>query len=154
MAVIHDPMRVPPRTGTIYPKPHDEGFDGRLKRALTDRLRLTQFGVNLTTLEPGAKSSHRHWHAQEDEFIYMLEGELELITKDGEQLLRTSMAAAFPAGDKNGHQLVNKSRFRATYLEVGTRSPDEDITYPDIDLRAERRGGRFRFFRKSGEPCE
>ncbi|WP_295559334.1 cupin domain-containing protein [uncultured Hyphomicrobium sp.] len=154
MAVIHDPMRVPPRTGTIYPKPFDEGFDGRLKRALTERLGLTQFGVNLTTLQPGAKSSHRHWHENEDEFIYMLEGELVLVTKDGEQVLRPSMAVAFAAGDKNGHQLVNRSSARATYLEIGTRAQDEDITYPDIDLRAEKRAGRFRFFRKTGEPYE
>jgi uncharacterized cupin superfamily protein len=154
MAVIHDPMRVPPRTTTIYPKPFDEGFEGRLKRALTDRLGLTQFGVNLTTLEPGAKSSHRHWHAEEDEFIYMLEGELVLVTMDGEQVLKPSMAVSFPAGDRNGHQLVNRSSYRATYLEIGTRSPNEDITYPDIDLRAEKRGGKYRFFRKGGEPCE
>ncbi|MGE0022566.1 MAG: cupin domain-containing protein [Hyphomicrobium sp.] len=154
MAVIHDPMRVPPRTTTIYPKPFDEGFEGRLKRPLTDRLGLTQFGVNLTTLEPGAQSSHRHWHEEEDEFIYMLEGELVLVTKDGEQLLKPSMAVGFAAGDRNGHHLVNKSRYRATYLEIGTRSPNEDVTYADIDLRAEKRGGRYRFFHTNGEPYE
>ena len=70
MPVIHDPMRMPGRRGTIYPKPLDAGFEGRFKRALTERLGLTQFGVNLTTLEPGAQSSHRHWHAKEDEFVY------------------------------------------------------------------------------------
>lgn len=154
MAVIHNPMRVPARTGTIYPKPFDEGFEGRLKRALTDRLGLTQFGVNLTTLKPGAKSSHRHWHVAEDEFIYMLEGELVLVTKDGEQILKPSMAVGFAAGDRNGHHLVNRSNARATYLEIGTRSRDEDVTYPDIDLRAEKRGGKYRFFNKDGEPYE
>lgn len=154
MAVIHHPMRVPPRTGTIYPKPFDEGFDGRLKRALTDHLGLTQFGVNLTTLEPGARSSHRHWHVKEGEFIYMLEGELVLVTMKGEQLLTPSMAVGFTAGDKDAHHLINRSSAPATYLEIGTRSPDEDVTYPDIDLRAEKRGGRYRFFRKNGEPYE
>ena len=135
MPIIHDPMRVPGRRGTIYPKPFDEGFDGRIKRALTDRLGLRQFGVNLTTLEPGAKSSQRHWHEQEDEFIYMLEGELVLVLMDGEHTLRASMAVGFPAGDRNAHHLINRSNRIATYLEIGTRSPNEDATYPDIDLR-------------------
>jgi uncharacterized cupin superfamily protein len=151
MPVIHDPMRVPARTGTIYPEPFQDGFAGRLKRALTSRLGLTQFGVNLTTLEPGARSSLRHWHAAEDEFIYMLEGELVLVTMEGEQTLRVSMAAAFPAGDRNGHCLINRSAHRATYLEVGTRARDDDITYPDDDLKAEKRDGTYTFMRKSGE---
>lgn len=154
MAIIHDPMRVPPRTGTIYPSPLDQGFDGRLKRALTDRLSLTQFGVNLTTLKPGAQSAHRHWHDNEDEFIYMLEGELILVAMDGEHLLRPSMAVSFPAGDRNGHHLVNRSSGIATYLEIGTRCKDENITYPDVDLRAEKREGKFRFFHKDGTPYE
>lgn len=152
MPVIHDPMRVPERRGTIYPKPFDEGFDGRLKRALTDRLGLTQFGVNLTTLEPGAMSAQRHWHTSEDEFVYVLEGELTLVTKDGEQVLKPSMAVGFPKGDRNGHHLINKSQAKATYLEVGTRARDDEATYPDIDLKAEKRDGRYRFFKKNGEP--
>ena len=154
MPVIHDPMRVPGRRGTKYPKPLDEGFEGRNKRALTDRLGLTQFGVNLTTLEPGTQSSHRHWHAKEDEFVYVLSGELVLVTMDGEQVLRVSMAAGFPAGDKNGHHLVNRSSSPATYLEIGTRSPDEDATYPDVDLKVEKRNGKFRFYHKDGSPYE
>lgn len=154
MPVIHDPMRVPARRGTIYPKPLEEGFEGRLKRALTGRLGLTQFGVNLTTLEPGAKSSHRHWHANEDEFLYVLQGELVLITMDGEQILKPSMAVGFPAGDENGHHLVNRSNEPATYLEIGTRSKDEDATYPDVDLVATKRDGKYRFFHKNGEPYE
>jgi uncharacterized cupin superfamily protein len=154
MPVIHDPMRVPPRRGTNYPKPFNEGFEGRIKRALTGRLGLTQFGVNLTTLEPGAQSAHRHWHEREDEFIYMLAGELTLVTKDGEQKLKPSMAVAFPAGDKDGHHLINKGAAPATYLEIGTRSKTDDITYPDIDLKAEKRDGRFHFFTKAGEPLE
>lgn len=152
MPVIHDPMRVPGRRGTIYPKPLDEGFEGRIKRALTGPLGLTQFGVNLTTLEPGAKSSHRHWHEKEDEFIYVLSGELVLVTMEGEQILKPAMAVGFPAGDKNGHHLINRSSTPATYLEIGTRSAEENATYPDVDLVGEKRDGTFRFFHKDGTP--
>ena len=152
MPIIHDPKRVPARTGTIYPEPFKAGFEGRLKRALTQRLGLTQFGVNLTTLEPGAKSALRHWHAHEDEFIYMLVGELVLVTMHGETPIRVSMAVSFPAGDKNGHHLVNRSGAPATYLEIGTRARDDDVTYPDDDLVAEKRDGVFRFRHKNGEP--
>jgi uncharacterized cupin superfamily protein len=152
MPIIHDPMRVAPRTGTIYPAPLDKGFEGRLKRALTQPLRLTQFGVNLTTLLPGAQSSHRHWHKQEDEFIYILAGELVLMLMDGEHVLRSQMAVSFPAGVRNGHHLINRSAEPATYLEIGTRAKDDDITYPDVDLKVEKRAGTLRFFHKSGEP--
>jgi uncharacterized cupin superfamily protein len=154
MPVIHDPKGVPGRRSTIYPKPFDEGFDKRFKRALTGLLGLTQFGVNLTTLEPGGKSAHRHWHECEDEFIYVLEGELTLVTDEGEQILKPSMAVGFPAGEKNGHQLINNSGAPATYLEIGTRAETDAATYPDIDLKAEKSDGRFRFFKKSGEPYE
>ncbi len=152
MTVIGDPMGLPGRRGTIYPKPLDAGFDGRIKRALTGLLSLTQFGVNVTTLEPGAQSSHRHWHAREDEFVYVLDGELVLVTNSGEHVLRAGMAAGFPAGVADGHHLLNRSAEPATYLEIGTRSADEDATYPDVDLRGEKRDGVFRFFHKNGEP--
>jgi len=152
MTVIRDPPKVDGRRGTIYPAQFAQGFEGRIKRALGDAGGLTQFGVNLTTLEPGAMSAQRHWHAREDEFIYVLDGELTLITDAGEEVLGPGMAACFPAGEPNGHHLVNKSGKPATYLEIGTRSADEDAEYPDIDLRAEKRGGKFRFLHKSGEP--
>ena len=142
------------RRTTIYPAPFAAGLEGRIKRALTEALGLTQFGVNLTTLEPGAMSALRHWHAKEDECVYLLEGELVLITDEGECVLKPGMAAGFPAGDANGHHLINRSTQPATYLEIGTRSQDEDATYPDVDLRAEKRDGRYRFVRKSGEPYE
>jgi len=154
MPVIHDPTQVPGRTSTIYPAPFNEGFEGRIKRALTQPLGLTQFGVNLTTLEPGAKSSLRHWHAKEDEFIYVLCGELVLVTTEGESLLEPGCAVGFPAGDENGHKLINRGTVPATYLEIGTRSPDEDATYPDVDLKAVKRGGVYRFVHKNGEPYE
>ncbi len=154
MPIIFDPTRVPERRGTIYPAPFAHGFDKRIKRALTGPLGLTQFGVNLTTLEPGAMSSLRHWHAREDECVYVLEGELVLVTDEGEHVLKPGMAAGFPAGEANGHHLVNKGRAPATYLEIGTRSKDEDACYSDVDLRGEKRDGVFRFFKKSGEPYE
>ena len=154
MPVIDDPMQLPARRGTIYPAAYAAGFERRIKRALTEALGLTQFGVNLTTLEPGAMSSLRHWHAKEDECVYMLEGELVLVTEDGERELKPGMAAGFPAGEANGHHLVNRSTRPATYLEIGTRSKEEDATYSDVDLRVEKRDGRYRFVRKSGEPYE
>jgi uncharacterized cupin superfamily protein len=154
MPVVHDPMRLAPRTTSIYPTPFREAFAGRLKRALTSPLGLTQFGVNLTTLQPGARSSLRHWHATEDEFVYVLEGELTLVTMTGEQVLRVSMAAGFPAGDRNGHCLINKSNRQATYLEIGTRAKSDDITYPDDDLRAEKRDGAYVFLHKDGTPYD
>jgi len=152
MAVIREPSKLEGRRGTIYPAELATGFEGRVKRALGNAGGLTQFGVNLTTLEPGAMSAHRHWHAHEDEFIYVLDGELTLITDTGEELLGPGMAACFPAGEPNGHHLINKSAHPASYLEVGTRSADEDAEYPDIDLRLKKRGGKVVFMHKSGEP--
>ena len=152
MPVIDDPMRVPPRTGTIYPEPFKNAVDGRIKRALTERLGLTQFGVNLTTLEPGGQSSLRHWHENEDEFVYVLAGELTLVTMDGARTLRVSQAAGFPKGDRNGHCLINRSDQPATYLQIGTRAKDDTADYPDVDLRAEKRDGKWRFVHKDGTP--
>jgi len=152
MPVIVDTMGLPERRGTAYPAEFAVGLEGRVKRVLTEPLGLTQFGVNITTLEPGARSSQRHWHAKEDEFIYVLSGEITLVTKDGETVLKPSMAAGFPCGDRNGHQLVNKSSAPATYLEIGTRSPDDDVTYPDIDMAGRKRDGRYTFTRKNGDP--
>ena len=152
MAVIRDPAQVNARRGTIYPAKFAQGLEGRAKRALGDAGGLTQFGVNLTTLEPGAMSAHRHWHRAEDEFVYVLEGELTLVTDAGEETLRAGMAAAFPAGKDDGHQLINRSDKPATYLEIGTRAANDDAVYSDIDMRCEKRDGKFRFFTKSGEP--
>jgi uncharacterized cupin superfamily protein len=154
MAVIRDPWNLPGRRGTGYPAEFAAGFERRLKRPLTETLGLTQFGINLTTLEPGAISSLRHWHAKEDECVYVLQGEVVLVTDEGECLLTPGMAAGFPAGEANGHHLINRSTQPATYLEIGTRSKDEDTTYADVDLRAEKRDGRYRYVRKSGEPYE
>ena len=152
MPVIEDANALPGRRGTVYPLEFAEGFDGRFKRALTEALGLTQFGVNLTTLEPGAKSSQRHCHSEEDEFVYVLAGEIVLITDEGERVLKPGMAAGFPRGDGNAHQLVNRGGVAATYLEVGTRSANDDVSYPDIDMVGRKREGKYRFFHRNGEP--
>ncbi len=149
---VLDPSTVEARRGTGYPPPHDEGFEGRIKRRLTQALGLSQFGVNLVTLEPGAMSSQRHWHAKEDEFVYVVRGPITLVTDEGAQELTDGMVVGFPAGVANGHHLVNRSNGPVTYLEVGTRSPDEVAEYPDIDLRAVKEDGVFRFTTKAGTP--
>jgi uncharacterized cupin superfamily protein len=104
-----DPMSLPPRLGSIYPAPFGDKLAGREKRAVGDALQLTQFGVNLVTLAPGAWSSQRHWHANEDEFIYVLQGEVTLVTDAGQKTLTAGMAAGFPAGKADGHHLINQS---------------------------------------------
>lgn len=147
-----DPLSVTPRRGSLYPPPFAEPVAGREKRALGDALGLTQFGVNLVSIEPGAWSSQRHWHAKEDEFIYVLEGEVTLVTDEGEQVLGPGMAAGFPAGKANGHHLINRSKANALYLEVGTRAKNELAQYSDIDLVGHKIDGRWSFTRKNGEP--
>ena len=113
---------------------------------------LSQFGVNLTRLEPGAASALRHWHENEDEFVYVLEGEIVLIEDDGETMLKPGDCAGFKAGVANGHHLVNKTTRDALYLEIGNRAPSERAHYPDDDLFFERDGKQFRILHKSGEP--
>jgi uncharacterized cupin superfamily protein len=147
-----DPDSVTPRVGSIYPAPFGEPLKGREKRALGDAAGLSQFGVNLVTLQPGAWSSQRHWHENEDEFIYVLEGEVTLITDAGEQVLKPGLAAGFPAGKANGHHLLNRSDKPARYLEVGTRAATEVAHYSDIDLAGRKENGRFVFTRKNGQP--
>ena len=140
------------RTKGVYPQPYRSSTDGREKAALGNVAGLTQFGVNLTRLKPGAASALRHWHEQEDEFIYVLEGELTLIEDSGEMSLGPGDCAGFKAGVSNGHQLVNKSQRDAVYLEIGTRAATERAHYPDVDLVLERDAGGMRFLHKSGEP--
>ena len=152
MPVIEDPMAIEPRRGTIYPDPFKKGYEGRLKRALTGPLGLTQFGVNVTTLEPGSCSSERHWHAREDECIYILSGEVVLVTDEGERVLKPGMAAGFAAGNPNGHQFVNRSGAPATFLEIGTRSSDDVATYPDVDMNLVKTANVARIYHKNGEP--
>lgn len=147
-----DPEQVPARTGTVYPEPFKARVAGRIKRRLGDAAGLKNFGVNQVTLEPGAMSALRHWHQRQDEFIYVLAGEVVLITNAGEQTLTTGMAAGFPAGEANGHHLVNRSTAPAMFLEVGDRTPDDRVTYPDDDLVAVEGAAGWLFFHKDGQP--
>ncbi len=129
-----DPASVPSRTGSIYPPPHDRAVHGRAKRALTGALGLTQFGVNLTELAPGAATAIRHWHTREDEFVYVLSGEAVLVTDSGEQVLTAGQCAGFPAGVADGHCIVNRSDAPVLLLEVGSRDDLDEVHYPDTDL--------------------
>jgi len=144
-----DPATVDELTGSGYPPPLDAPCRGRAKRALGDALGLTHFGVNLRRLGPGAWSAQRHWHTHEDEFVYVLEGEVTLVTDAGEQVLGPGMAAGFKAGVADGHHLVNRTDHPAVYLEVGDRSKDDEVHYPDVDLFVAR--GR-RMCHRNGEP--
>jgi uncharacterized cupin superfamily protein len=140
------------RTTSGYPGNLKSACVGREKTVLGNLAGLTQFGINLTRLKPGAASALRHWHDNEDEFVYVLEGEITLIEDEGETLLRPGDAAGFKAGVPNGHQLVNKTGRDAVYLEIGTRAERERAHYPDHDLIAIKDGKDFSFTRKSGEP--
>ncbi|MSO93861.1 MAG: cupin domain-containing protein [Rhodospirillales bacterium] len=145
-----DPADAPERRGSTYPSPFRDRVAGRVKRRLGDVAGLTQFGVNLVTLPPGCESSMRHWHARQDEFVYVLEGVLSLVTDGGEQVLGAGMAAGFPAGKPDGHQLVNRSDRVATYLEVGTRTTGDEVDYSDIDMLVRLIDGVERYVRKDG----
>src|ERR1700729_379125 len=119
-----------------YPEPFNRVVMGRSRRRLGIAAGLDQFGVNLTTLKPGAASALRHWHEKEDELVYLLEGEVVLIEDEGETVLKPGDAAGFKANTPNGHHLVNRTQRDAVYLEIGTRSKRETATYPDVDLVA------------------
>ena len=149
-----DVEKVPAKSGSFYPAEFQPEHEGRHKQALGDAVGLTQFGVNLSRIEPGASSALRHWHEQEDEFIYVLEGELVLQENDGETLLRPGDAAGFKAGSGVAHCLINRTQRDAVYLEVGTRAASERVHYPDVDFLMERDATGRRYFRKSGEPID
>jgi uncharacterized cupin superfamily protein len=151
-ATVVDPATIPARTGSGYPGSYRDPVMAREKRALGDAVGLTHFGVNLVRLPPGTASSQRHWHTAEDEFVYILEGEVELVTDAGPQRLSAGMVAGFPAGRANGHQLVNRSERDVVYIEIGDRRPDDEVLYPDIDLRLIPRDGRRIFAHKDGTP--
>jgi uncharacterized cupin superfamily protein len=136
--------------GTVYPPPLDEVVDGRFKRKLGDAFGLTDFGVNLTELAPGAASSHRHWHASEDEFVYIVSGEVTLLTDEGESVMTPGMITGFPAGEPIGHQLVNRGSETAVVLEVGSRRAGDAVEYPDVDMKLTKAGGQMTVTRKDG----
>jgi uncharacterized cupin superfamily protein len=138
-------------SGSRYPAPYNVPCAARLRRCLGDAAGLTQFGVNLTRLPAGAWSSQRHWHTAEDEFIYVLQGELVLVTDSGEEILRAGDSAGFAAGVPDGHHLQNRGSVDALFLEIGSRHTEQDeTTYPDIDLKAPK--GRTGYSHRNGEP--
>jgi uncharacterized cupin superfamily protein len=147
-----DPATLKPRVGSGYPLPFQAAVARREKRALGDALGLTQYGVNLVRLPPGVASAQRHWHTKEEEFVYILEGEVELVSDSGSQTLGPGMAAGFPAGKPDGHQLVNRSVRDVLYLEVGDRRPGDEVEYPGLDLRVAVLEGKDTFVHTDGRP--
>src|SRR5438034_5372927 len=129
-----DPHAVAAIVGTRYPEPHNAPCVRRERKALGDLAKLTQFGVNLLRLPPGAWSSQRHWHTGEDEFVYVLSGEVTLVTDSGDEVLRAGDAAGFKANDGDGHCLQNRSAHDVQVLEIGTRVPESMGYYSDIDM--------------------
>jgi len=151
MGVI-DIDAAPRKTGSIYPAPYDALVAGRSSIRLGEAGRLTQFGVNMVILEPGAKSSMRHWHMHEDEFVMVTEGEVTLVQDAGPVVMRPGACAAFPAGVADGHHFINHTKDEARFLVVGTKAPREVATYPDDDLRVELVEGAATFTRHDGSP--
>ena len=137
---------------TNYPEPFASRMKGRLKRPLGDLFGLANFGVNLPTLAPGAVSSLRHAHSRQDEFVYILRGRPTLHTDEGKTPLSPGTCAGFKAGTGNGHRLVNETNEDVVYLEVGDRTPGDEGSYPDDDIRAELVDGRWTFAHKDGTP--
>ncbi len=147
-----DLSQIIPRTGSIYPAPYDAEMAGRSSLRVGDAGGLTQFGANIVILAPGAKSSLRHWHEEQDEFVVMLEGECTLVEDDGRSLMRPGDCATFKAGDANGHHFVNESDAEARFLVVGTRTPTETAHYSDVDLMVKIGPDGFAFTRRDGSP--
>jgi uncharacterized cupin superfamily protein len=147
-----DVAALTPVVGTLYPPPFDVPCRVRERTRLGDPAGLTQFGVNLLRLPPGAWSSQRHWHTGGDEFVYVLSGEVVLVTDGGEEVLRAGNAAGFPAQDTNGHCLQNRSDREAHMLEVGTRVPGDTAYYSDIDMVALAGGQPAIYTHRDGTP--
>jgi uncharacterized cupin superfamily protein len=147
-----DIASLPLDTRTGYPPPYDKLVAGRSRKRLGNAAGLDQFGVNLTRLKPGSASALRHWHENEDELVYVLEGELILVENDGETAMRPGDAAGFKAGVANGHHFVNRSQSDAVYLEIGTRAKRERAHYPDLDLTAVKDEQGYRYTREDGTP--
>jgi uncharacterized cupin superfamily protein len=143
---------LPLDSSTGYPPPFNKAVEGRARRRLARAAGLTQFGVNISTLQPGAASSLRHWHEHEDELVYVLEGEVVLCEDGGETVLKAGEAAAWKAGVPNGHCLINRSGRVATFIEIGTRAPAERAHYSDVDMMAVRDATGTRYTRKDGTP--
>lgn len=146
------PAELVPKTDSGYPEPFRSRVLPREKRALGDAAALTRIGINHTTLHPGAESAMRHWHTHEDEFIFVLSGEVVLRTDEGERVLTPGMGIGFPAGRENGHQLVNRSDQPAVYLEISNRDARDQTFYPDEDLHWNLPSAPGTFSRRNGTP--
>ena len=147
-----NPAELQANTRSGYPEPFRARVLPREKRALGDAAGLTKIGVNYTMLMPGKESSMRHWHTHEDELVYMLSGEVVLVTDAGEKTLRAGQCAGFPAGLTDGHHLANRSQAPAIYLEISNRDSEDSAHYPDVDLCWNAPESRGKFSHKDGKP--
>ncbi|CUH80906.1 cupin domain-containing protein [Tropicibacter naphthalenivorans] len=147
-----DLTRLPVLTGSSYPAPHDAAMAGRSQQRLGDAAGLTQFGANLVRLAPGAMSSLRHWHEEQDEFLVVTEGALTLVDDTGETPLSPGDCCAFPKGDRNGHHIVNRSDAEGAFVVIGTRTPTERGHYSDVDMQVTVDAGQMAFTRRDGSP--
>jgi uncharacterized cupin superfamily protein len=147
-----DIPKIPVDSVITYPKPFDKMVEGRSRKRLARTAGLTQFGVNICTLKPGAASSQRHWHENEDELVYVLEGEIMLCEDGGETVLKPGDAAAWKAGVADGHCLINRTDRDAVFIEVGTRAKAERAHYSDIDMMVVRDDSGFNYTSKNGKP--
>jgi len=148
-----DPLTLPESNATSYPEPYRAANQQRWNRRLGDHAKLTNFGVNLTRIVPGGQSSCRHAHTRQDEFIYVLRGEVELHTNAGVEMLSAGMCAGFAAGTGNAHRFVNRSAEDVVLLVVGDRTAADEATYPDIDTHGGMRpDGKYIFTHKDGTP--
>ncbi|WP_136441235.1 cupin domain-containing protein [Pacificoceanicola onchidii] len=147
-----DLSQIPVISKTGYPPPHHKAVDGRHTQRLGAESGITQFGANLVTLDPGAKSSLRHWHEEQDEFLMVTEGELTLVDDTGSTRMGPGDCAAFPAGDANGHHMVNRSEALGRFLVIGTHTATETGHYSDVDMMVKARDGQFTFTRRDGTP--
>jgi uncharacterized cupin superfamily protein len=152
--MIIDPKNVQENTGSAYPKKFKSVVAGRVKKRLGNAAGLKNFGVNLVKLTPGSCSALRHWHTRQDELIYVLEGEITLVTNAGEQVLKPGIAAGFPAGEADGHHLVNRTDSDVIYLEIGDRTSGDSANYPDDDLIAKTGDNGWIFTHKNGDIYE
>ncbi|HTW34021.1 MAG TPA: cupin domain-containing protein [Rhizomicrobium sp.] len=144
-----DIKSVSERSGSSYPAPFHEPVSNRVRQRLGDAGGLSDFGVNLLRLKPGIWSSQRHWHSHEDEFVFIVSGEVVLVTDKGEEVLRAGDCAAFPKNASDGHHLINRSDRDALVLEVGSNSNDDVCTYSDIDMKVDAKSG---YTHKDGKP--
>ncbi|WP_036479720.1 cupin domain-containing protein [Myxosarcina sp. GI1] len=148
--MLIDPKLVPEHSSTNYPEPFKHLVAGRIRQRIGNAAGLTNFGVNIVKLQPGSRSALGHWHLRQDEFIYVIEGEITLVTNSGEHILTAGDMAGFPAGEADGHHLINRSNYIVTYLEIGDRTAGDEVTYPDDDLAAKRTSEGDVFTRKDG----